>query len=74
MPVIFPSIGGGGPLAGFVRAHGMPCLMVPYAQGDLNEHSAQEHLDLTWFANGIKTSAELFRLLSEDAAGREQPR
>jgi acetylornithine deacetylase/succinyl-diaminopimelate desuccinylase-like protein len=68
-PVIFPSIGGGGPLAGFVRAHGMPSLMVPYAQGDLNEHSAQEHLDLEWFANGIKTSAELFRLLSVDATG-----
>jgi acetylornithine deacetylase/succinyl-diaminopimelate desuccinylase-like protein len=63
-PVIFPSIGGGGPLAAFALSHGMPCLMVPYAQADLHEHSTEEHFSLTWFVNGIKTSAELFRLIA----------
>jgi acetylornithine deacetylase/succinyl-diaminopimelate desuccinylase-like protein len=69
-PAVFPSIGGGGPLAGFSLAHGMPSLMVPYAQGDLNEHSVHEHLDLTWFVNGIKTSGELFRRLASETPTR----
>jgi acetylornithine deacetylase/succinyl-diaminopimelate desuccinylase-like protein len=67
-PFLVPSIGGGGPLAAFVETHGMPALMIPYAQADLNEHSTQEHLELAWFENGIKTSAELFRLIAEEAA------
>jgi acetylornithine deacetylase/succinyl-diaminopimelate desuccinylase-like protein len=67
-PVIFPSIGGGGPLATFADACAMDCLLVPYAQADLHEHSADEHLSLEWFGNGIKVSAELFRLLSERSA------
>jgi acetylornithine deacetylase/succinyl-diaminopimelate desuccinylase-like protein len=63
-PTIFPSIGGGGPIAAFA-SHGMTCVGVPYAQADLHEHSAEEHLSLEWFANGIKISAELFRLIVE---------
>jgi acetylornithine deacetylase/succinyl-diaminopimelate desuccinylase-like protein len=64
-PVVFPSIGGGGPLSAFAGAYGMPCLLVPYAQADLHEHSADEHLSLAWFINGVKTSAEFFRLIAE---------
>lgn len=65
-PTIFPSIGGGGPLAAFA-AHGTTCVSVPYAQADLHEHSVEEHLSLEWFMNGIKTSAEIFRLLSGES-------
>ncbi|MGW0035824.1 M20/M25/M40 family metallo-hydrolase [Gordonia sp. NPDC003376] len=75
-PVLFPSIGGGGVFATFVEAAGLPCLLVPYAQPDMQEHSAQEHLSIEWFVNGIKTSAEVLRRLSLDAVrtadGRRQ--
>lgn len=63
-PVVIPSIGGGGIFATFVDSVGLDCLLVPYAQPDMQEHSAREHLSLEWFVNGIKTSAEVFRLLS----------
>jgi acetylornithine deacetylase/succinyl-diaminopimelate desuccinylase-like protein len=62
-PVVFPSIGGGGVFAAFAEHVGLPCLVVPYAQADLQEHSVREHLALEWFHNGIKTSAELFSRL-----------
>lgn len=73
-PVVIPSIGGGGVFATFVDAVGLDCLLVPYAQPDMQEHSAQEHLSIEWFVNGIKTSAELFRRLalaslSDEGAG-----
>jgi acetylornithine deacetylase/succinyl-diaminopimelate desuccinylase-like protein len=64
VPTVFPSIGGGGPFSAFAH-HGMKCVGVPYAQADLHEHSIEEHLSIEWFVNGIKTSAELFRLLAE---------
>lgn len=71
-PVLFPSIGGGGVFANFVEAAGLTCLLVPYGQPDLQEHSAQEHFSLEWFVNGIKTSAEVYRRLALDAlADRE---
>ncbi|MFK3677669.1 M20/M25/M40 family metallo-hydrolase [Microbacterium sp. NPDC090218] len=63
-PVVIPSIGGGGVFATFVDAVGLDCLLVPYAQPDMQEHSSQEHLSLEWFVNGIKTSAEVYRQLS----------
>ena len=66
-PVLFPSIGGGGPLAAFDSGLGIPALMAPYAQADLHEHSTQEHLSLEWFLNGIKTTAELYRRLAAGA-------
>lgn len=71
-PVQFPSIGGGGVFATFVEACGLDCLLVPYAQPDMQEHSAQEHLSLEWFVNGIKTSAEVFRLLAVSALDEAQ--
>jgi acetylornithine deacetylase/succinyl-diaminopimelate desuccinylase-like protein len=71
-PVLFPSIGGGGVFATFVEAAGLPCLLVPYAQPDMQEHSAQEHLSIEWFVNGIKTSAEVLRRLSLDAVRAEE--
>jgi acetylornithine deacetylase/succinyl-diaminopimelate desuccinylase-like protein len=64
-PVVIPSIAGGGPFAAFADALGCPTLVAPYAQADLHEHSADEHLSIEWFVNGIKTSAELYRLLAE---------
>ncbi|GAA1495351.1 M20/M25/M40 family metallo-hydrolase [Paeniglutamicibacter kerguelensis] len=69
-PVVIPSIGGGGVFATFVDAVGLDCLLVPYAQPDMQEHSAQEHLSLEWFTNGIKTSAEVFRRLAIAALER----
>lgn len=62
-PVIFASIGGGGPMAAFA-ALGLECICVPYAQADLHEHSTEEHFSLEWFNNGIKISAEMFRLMA----------
>ncbi len=72
-PVVIPSIGGGGVFATFVDAVGLDCLLVPYAQPDMQEHSAQEHLSIEWFVNGIKTSAELFRRLSLAALADAEP-
>ncbi|MFB7325776.1 M20/M25/M40 family metallo-hydrolase [Streptomyces sp. NPDC056190] len=67
---VIPSIGGGGVFGAFVEHAGLPCLLVPYGQPDLQEHSSQEHFSLEWFRNGIKTSAEVLRRLSEgEAAG-----
>lgn len=61
-PSLFPSIGGGGGSLGtFAMSYGMPTLVIPFAQGDLHEHSADEHLSLEWFRNGIKTSFEFMR-------------
>lgn len=70
-PVVIPSIGGGGVFATFVDAVGLDCLLVPYAQPDMQEHSAREHLSLEWFRNGIKTSAEIYRRLSIAALAAE---
>jgi acetylornithine deacetylase/succinyl-diaminopimelate desuccinylase-like protein len=66
-PVVFPSIGGGGIFGVFVDDLGMPCLIVPYGQADLQEHSAHEHLSIEWFRQGIHVTAELLARL---AAGR----
>ncbi|BCW45358.1 M20/M25/M40 family metallo-hydrolase [Arthrobacter sp. StoSoilB5] len=71
-PVVIPSIGGGGVFATFVDSVGLDCLLVPYAQPDMQEHSAREHLSLEWFVNGIKTSAEVFRLLSVAALEQDE--
>lgn len=62
-PVLFPSIGGGGPLADLASVTGSPTLMAPYAQADLNEHSVDEHLSIEWFLNGIRTSMSIYRRL-----------
>ena len=62
-PVVFPSIGGGGIFGVFVDDLGMPCLIVPYGQHDLHEHSAQEHLSLEWFRQGIHVTAEILHRL-----------
>lgn len=70
---LFPSIGGGGGSLGtFALSYGMPCLVVPYGQADLHEHSADEHLSLEWFRNGIKVTLEFMRLVADgvEAAGR----
>jgi acetylornithine deacetylase/succinyl-diaminopimelate desuccinylase-like protein len=66
-PVVIPSIGGGGVFATFVDHVGLDCLLVPYAQPDMQEHSAREHLSLEWFRKGIKTSAEIYRRLALEA-------
>lgn len=64
-PIVFPSIGGGGPLATFTEHCNMPAMLVAYAQPDLHEHSANEHLSIKSFLNGIRVTAQLFDRLAE---------
>lgn len=58
-PIIYPSIGGGGPFYLFSQELGLPTLMVPYAQPDLHEHAPDESLHIDWFGYGIKTTATI---------------
>ncbi|QLG28726.1 M20/M25/M40 family metallo-hydrolase [Halorarum halophilum] len=59
-PVELPVLGGSLPAAFFRRVEALadvPVLVVPYANPDQANHSPNEHLDLTCFENGIRTTA-----------------
>lgn len=56
-PLVFPGIGGAGPNYVFTRNLGMPCIVVPFASSDQNNHAPNESMSVNGFINGIKTSA-----------------
>ncbi len=65
-PVELPVLGGSLPAAYFRDVSALadvPILIVPYANHDQGNHSPNEHLDLTCFENGIRTSAAVIRRL-----------
>jgi acetylornithine deacetylase/succinyl-diaminopimelate desuccinylase-like protein len=61
-PIRKPTLGGSLPTAAFVRHLSLPCVVVPYANSDENNHSPDENLSIECFRNGIRTTT---RLLAE---------
>ncbi|MEF8859654.1 MAG: M20/M25/M40 family metallo-hydrolase [Halolamina sp.] len=59
-PILKPTLGGSLPTAVFEREIGLPCITVPYANEDENNHSPDENMALNCFRSGIRTSIGLF--------------
>jgi acetylornithine deacetylase/succinyl-diaminopimelate desuccinylase-like protein len=72
-PVLYPSIGGGGPGAViFKDLVGIEnYALVPLGQPDMNEHSPRESLDIDWFIRGIKVIATTIDEFAKSEIGRE---
>jgi acetylornithine deacetylase/succinyl-diaminopimelate desuccinylase-like protein len=64
-PILKPTLGGSLPTAVFADQLDIPCVTVPYANSDENNHSPDENLSLACFRNGILTTTELLRRLAE---------
>ncbi|MFW6045532.1 MAG: M20/M25/M40 family metallo-hydrolase [Natronomonas sp.] len=64
-PILKPSLGGSVPMYVFSDALDVPCLVVPYANADENNHAPDENIALPCFRAGIKTTVALFEELSE---------
>jgi len=62
-PLLYPSIGGSGPNFIFTEHLQVPCITVPYAGADQNNHGIDENMDIEFFFNGIKTNGEIIREL-----------
>jgi acetylornithine deacetylase/succinyl-diaminopimelate desuccinylase-like protein len=60
-PILKPTLGGSLPTAVFPEHLGVPCVTVPYANSDENNHSPDENLALWCFENGIETTIALCR-------------
>lgn len=58
-PLVFPGIGGAGPNYVFTRNLGIPCIVVPFASSDQNNHAPNENMSVNGFINGIKTGASI---------------
>ncbi|HHV08051.1 MAG TPA: M20/M25/M40 family metallo-hydrolase [Firmicutes bacterium] len=63
-PYIYPGIGGAGPNYVFAKHLNVPCLIIPFAAADQNNHAPNESLILDGYFNGIKTSATLIHKLA----------
>jgi acetylornithine deacetylase/succinyl-diaminopimelate desuccinylase-like protein len=63
-PYIYPGIGGAGPNYVFEKHLHVPCLIIPFAAADQNNHAPNESLILDGYFNGIKTSATLISKLA----------
>lgn len=72
-PVLYPSIGGGGPGAVIFKelVGNENYILVPLGQPDMNEHSPRESLDIDWFIRGIKVIATTIDEFAKSAIGRE---
>ena len=58
-PILKPTLGGSLPTAALSRILGVPCVVVPYANEDENNHSPDENLAVDCFVNGVKTTTRL---------------
>lgn len=65
-PVLFPSVGGGGPHYIFDRQMHIPVIEIPLARADQNNHAPNESMGLRGFFCGIKMAASLIDVLSEN--------
>ncbi len=66
-PIVYPSIGGGGPDAFFARPLGIPTVVVPYGNPDEQNHAPNENFRLDCWLRGMKTSASVFWELAHAA-------
>ena len=64
-PVLFPSVGGGGPHYIFDRQMHIPVIEIPLARADQNNHAPNESMGLRGFYCGIKMAASLIDILAE---------
>ena len=64
-PVLFPSVGGGGPHFIFDRQMHIPVIEIPLALADQNNHAPNESMGLRGFFCGIRMAAELIAVLGE---------
>ena len=58
-PILKPSLGGSLPMYVFAEVLGTPCVTVPYANADENNHSPNENFGLECFRKGIRTTARV---------------
>ncbi|MFC7157083.1 M20/M25/M40 family metallo-hydrolase [Halomarina halobia] len=64
-PILKPSLGGSVPTYVFADTLDVPCLVVPYANADENNHAPDENIALSCFRAGARTTVALLRELSE---------
>lgn len=64
-PILFPNIGGAAPDYLFVSRLQVPCIVIPYAAADQNNHAPNESQSIDGFFGGIRSSAALIHFLSE---------
>ena len=63
-PILKPTLGGSLPTAVFERELGLPCVTIPYANEDENNHSPDENLALDCFHSGVGTTIEILGALA----------
>ena len=63
-PVLFPSVGGGGPHYIFDRQMHIPVIEIPLARADQNNHAPNESMGLHGFFCGIKMATALIEVLA----------
>ena len=64
LPLVFPGIGGAGPNYVFTENLGIPCIIIPLAAPDQNNHAPNENMIIRGYINGIKTSASIIEKIS----------
>ena len=64
-PVLFPSVGGGGPHYIFDRQMHIPVIEIPLACADQNNHAPNESMGLHGFYCGTKMAAALIDVLAD---------
>lgn len=63
-PILKPTLGGSLPMYVFADELDVPCVTIPYANSDENNHSPDENLSLDCFKNGIQTTISVLDHLS----------
>lgn len=71
-PYIYPGIGGAGPNYVFQKHLGVPCLTIPFAAADQNNHAPNESMIVEGYFNGIKTSAALMHKIAAFYLNQEE--
>lgn len=64
-PILKPTLGGSVPTYVFAEQLDVPCLVIPYANEDENNHAPNENLKLSCFRAGARTTAALARELAD---------
>ncbi|SER38358.1 M20/M25/M40 family metallo-hydrolase [Natrinema salaciae] len=64
-PILKLSLGGSVPTYVFADTLDVPCLVVPYANADENNHAPDENISLSCFRAGARTTVAILEALSE---------
>lgn len=68
-PILKPTLGGSLPTYVFADVLDVPCVTVPYANSDENNHSPDENLAIDCFEKGVRTTAYALDELADLYAG-----